>query len=197
MKMFELGGKVAIVTGGTGGIGRAAALGLAEAGAHVVVLGNTQDPEATCKEVRAFGRESIGFQGDVAEGSFLDRVVNESLARWDHIDILVNSVGMTVRGPATECSATDWDRTIDINLTSLFRLCQRVGQMIKQGSGKIINVASILGFQGGINASAYAASKGAVVQVTRALANEWARSQVNVKRDRPRLYKDRFYRSTV
>lgn len=181
MKMFALDGKVAIVAGGTGGIGRAAVLGLAEAGAHVVVLGNTKDPEATCKEVRALGRESMGFQGDVAEGKFLDRVVYESLARWNRIDILVNSVGMAVRGPAADCSDTDWDRTININLTSQFRLCQRVGrQMIKQKSGKIINVASILSFQGGINASAYAASKGAVVQVTRALANEWAPLQVNV-----------------
>jgi 2-deoxy-D-gluconate 3-dehydrogenase len=193
MKMFGLGGKVAIVTGGTGGIGRAAALGLAEAGAHVVVLGNTQDPEATCKEVRAFGRESIGFQGDVAEGSFLDRVVYESLSRWEHIDILVNSVGMAVRGPATECSDTNWDRTIDINVTSIFRLCQRVGrQMIKQESGKIINVASILSLQGGINASAYSASKGAVVQVTRALANEWARFQVNVNAIAPGYIKTDF-----
>jgi 2-deoxy-D-gluconate 3-dehydrogenase len=181
MKMFGLDGKVAVVTGATRGIGRAAALGLAEAGAHVVVLGNTHDPELTCNEVRALGRESIGFQGDIAEGGFLDRMVCETLARWNHIDVLVNSAGIAVRAPATDFSDSEWDRIIDLNLTSLFRLCQRVGrQMIKQKRGKIINIASILGLQGGINASAYAASKGAVVQVTRALANEWAIFQVNV-----------------
>lgn len=181
MKMFGLGGKVAIVTGATGGIGRAAALGLAEAGAHVVVLGKTQDPEVTCKEVRALGRESMGFQGDIAEGRFLDRVVCETLARWNHIDVLVNSAGMAVRAPAADFSDTDWDKVIDLNLTSLFRLCQRVGrQMIKQKSGKIINIASILSFVGGINVPAYAASKGGVAQVTKALANEWAPFQVNV-----------------
>lgn len=181
MKMFGLGGKVAIVTGATGGIGRAAALGLAEAGAHVVVLGKTKDPEVTCKEVRALGRESMGFQGDIAEGRFLDRVVCETLARWNHIDVLVNSAGMAVRAPAADFSDTDWDKVIDLNLTSLFRLCQRVGrQMIKQKSGKIINIASILSFVGGINVPAYAASKGGVAQVTKALANEWAPFQVNV-----------------
>lgn len=181
MKMFGLGGKVAIVTGATGGIGRAAALGLAEAGAHVVALGKTKDPEVTCKEVRALGRESMGFQGDIAEGRFLDRVVCETLARWNHIDVLVNSAGMAVRAPAADFSDTDWDKVIDLNLTSLFRLCQRVGrQMIKQKSGKIINIASILSFVGGINVPAYAASKGGVAQVTKALANEWAPFQVNV-----------------
>ncbi len=181
MKMFGLGGKVAVVTGGTRGIGRAAALGLAEAGAHVVVVGKTQDPQATCKEVRALGQESMGFQGDVVEGRFLDRVVCKTLARWDHIDVLVNSAGMAVRAPAADFSDTDWDRIIDLNLTYLFRLCQRVGrQMIKQKSGKIINIASILSFVGGINVPAYAASKGGVAQVTKALANEWAPFQVNV-----------------
>jgi 2-deoxy-D-gluconate 3-dehydrogenase len=181
MNKFRLDGKVAIVTGATNGIGHAAALGLAEAGADVVVLGRSQDPESTCAAIRALGRESLGFQGDLCDGGFSDHVIQKTMERWGHIDILVNSAGMTVRTPAVDFAESDWDRVLGLNLTAMFRMCQRVGrQMIKQRSGKIINIASIVSFIGGMRIPAYAASKGGVAQMTKALANEWAPFQVNV-----------------
>jgi 2-deoxy-D-gluconate 3-dehydrogenase len=181
MDRFRLDGKVAIVTGGTLGIGRAAALGMAEAGADIVVLGRSQDPEETCKAIRALGREALPFQGDVCEGTFAERVISETLAHWGHLDILVNSAGIQIRAPSVDYAEADWDRVISLNLTALFRMCQRVGRrMIQQKSGKIINIASVVSFSGGINIPAYAASKGGVAQVTKTLANEWARFNINV-----------------
>jgi 2-dehydro-3-deoxy-D-gluconate 5-dehydrogenase len=181
MDSFRLDGKVAIVTGATTGIGRAAALGLAEAGADIVALGNTQSPEATSQAVLAVGRRSLAFQGDVTNSAFQDHVVNKVLVEWGHVDILVNNAGTTVRTPAVDFAEADWDRVINLNLTALFRMCQRVGgQMLKQRRGKIINVASIASFIGGTNIPAYAASKGGVAQLTKALANEWASFNVNV-----------------
>ena len=181
MDRFRLDGKVAIVTGGTAGIGRAAALGMAEAGADIVVLGRSQDPEETCKAIRALGRQALGLQGDICDGGFADRVVNETLAHWGHLDILVNNAGMQIRTPSVDFAEADWDKVIGLNLTALFRMSQRAGrQMIQQKSGKIINVASVVSFVGGMYIPAYAASKGGVAQVTKALANEWARFNVNV-----------------
>lgn len=181
MDRFNLDGKVAIVTGATRGIGRAAAVGLAEAGADVVVLGNTRTPDETCREVAALGRTPLAFQGDVCDGAFREQVVTEVLNHWGHIDILVNNAGTQIRTPAVDFAEVDWDRVLDVNLTSVFRMCQRVGrEMLKQRSGKIINIASVQSFTGGITIPAYAASKGGVAQITKALANEWARCNVNV-----------------
>ncbi len=181
MDRFKLDGKVAVVTGGTSGIGRAAALGLAEAGADIAVLGKSQNPEETCQAIRALGRKAMPFQGDICSGSFIDKVVREVLARLGHIDILVNSAGMQIRTPSVDFAEGDWDKVIGLNLTALFRMCQRVGRhMIEQKSGKIINIASIVSFIGGTNIPAYAASKGGVAQVTKSLANEWAGCNINV-----------------
>lgn len=181
MDRFRVDGKVAIVTGATRGIGRAAAVGLAEAGADVVALGNARSPEGTCQQIAKLGRKALGFQGDLSDRPFREKVVSETLAQWGHIDILVNNAGTTVRTPAVDFSEADWDRVIDVNLTAVFRMCQLVGrQMLKQKSGKIINIASLQSFTGGITIPAYAASKGGVAQVTKALANEWARQNVNV-----------------
>jgi 2-dehydro-3-deoxy-D-gluconate 5-dehydrogenase len=178
---FRLDGKVAIVTGGTAGIGRAMAIGLAAAGAGVVVLGRSHDPEETCKAIRALGRDALGFRGDICESEFTERAVRETVAHWGHVDILVNSAGVQARAPSLNYPEADWDRVIGLNLTALFRLCQRVGRhMIEQKSGKIINIASIVSFIGGITIPAYAASKGGVAQVTKALANEWAKFNINV-----------------
>jgi 2-deoxy-D-gluconate 3-dehydrogenase len=181
MDRFRLDGKVAIVTGGTAGIGRAGALGMAEAGADIVVLGRSHDPEETCAAIRKFGRKAVGFQGEVCDGAFVARVIDETVAQWGHIDILVNSAGLQIRAPSIDYPEADWDKVISLNLTALFRMCQRVGrQMIQQKSGKIINIASVVSFSGGINIPAYAASKGGVAQVTKSMANEWARFNINV-----------------
>lgn len=181
MDRFRLDGKVAIVTGATRGIGRAAAVGLAEAGADVVVLGNSRSPEETRQAVLALGRKSQALQGDLSDGVFRNHVVDEVLAQWGRVDILVNSAGTTVHTPAVDFAEADWDRVLDVNLTTVFRMCQRVGrEMLKQKSGKIINMASMQSFNGGFTIPAYAASKGGVAQVTKALANEWARFNVNV-----------------
>lgn len=181
MDRFNLNGKVAIVTGATKGIGQAAAVGLAEAGADVAVIGNSRIPDETKQAVEALGRASLAFQGDICDRGFRERIVSDVLARWGHIDILVNNAGTQIRTPAVDFAEADWDRVLDVNLTSVFRMCQRVGrEMLGQGSGKIINIASLQSFTGGITIPAYAASKGGVAQVTKALANEWARHNVNV-----------------
>jgi 2-deoxy-D-gluconate 3-dehydrogenase len=178
---FRLDGRTALVTGGATGLGRAAALALAEAGADVAVTGHSHDPGETREAIETLGRRALAFQGNLAEAEFRSRVVDETLRAWGRIDILVNSAGTIARGAAAEASESEWDRVIELNLTVLFRLCQRVGRaMIAQKRGKIVNVASLLSFSGGINVPSYAASKGAVAQVTKALANEWARFGVNV-----------------
>lgn len=178
---FKLDGCIALVTGGATGIGRAAALALAEAGADVAVLGHAHDPEETCHAIKALGRRALSFRGDLSKAIFRNLVVDEILRRWERIDILVNNAGTIARAPAVDCTEADWDRVIELNLTTLFRMCQRVGRlMIEQKRGKIINVASLLAFSGGIMVPAYAASKGGVAQVTKALANEWAGYNVNV-----------------
>ncbi len=178
---FKLDGSKALVTGGATGIGRAAALALAEAGAEVAVLGHSHDPGETREAIEALGRQALTFRGDLSKPVFRNLLVDEILRQWGRIDILVNNAGTIGRAPAVDFSEADWDRVIELNLTTLFRMCQRVGRlMIEQRRGKIINLASLLCFSGGITVPAYAASKGGVAQVTKALANEWARFNVNV-----------------
>jgi 2-deoxy-D-gluconate 3-dehydrogenase len=180
-ELFDLNGSVAMVTGAATGIGQAAALALAEAGADVAVLGHSHDPDETRQAIEAAGRRSLSFQGNLSEPEFRNQVVNELLERWGRIDILVNNAGTIARAPAADFSEADWDRVVELNLTTVFRLCQRVGRlMIERKRGKIINIASLLCFSGGITVPAYAASKGGVAQITKALANEWARFNVNV-----------------
>ena len=181
MDRFRIDGKIAIVTGATRGIGQAAALALGEAGADVAVLGHAHKPDQTAEGVLALGRNVMVFQGDLTDSNFRACIVDEVLGRWGRVDILVNSAGTTVRTPAVDFRESDWDHVLDVNLTSVFRMCQLVGrQMLKQGSGKIINIASLQSFNGGFTIPAYAASKGGVAQVTKALANEWGRFNVNV-----------------
>jgi len=178
---FKLDGCVALVTGGATGIGRAAALALAEAGADVAVLGHTHDPAGTRQAIEALGRRALSFQGDLSKAVFRNLVVDDILRRWGRIDILVNNAGTIARGAAVDADESEWDRVLQLNLTTMFRMCQRVGRvMIEQKRGKIINLASLLSFSGGINVISYAASKGGVAQITKGLANEWAKLGVNV-----------------
>jgi 2-dehydro-3-deoxy-D-gluconate 5-dehydrogenase len=179
-RLFDLTGKVALVTGANKGLGQAIALALAAAGADLALAGRTLAVE-TEEQVRALGRKAVLIEADVAGDGAAHGMVDATLTTLGRLDILVNNAGIIRRGDAATFSAEDWDAVIDTNLTSLFFLCQEAGrQMLAQGSGKIINIASMLSFQGGLRVPAYTAAKSAVAGLTKALANEWAGKGVNV-----------------
>jgi len=178
---FKLDGKVALVTGASTGLGAAIAIALAEAGADVVCHGNTHAPDATCASVVKAGRKALALAGDLSERETPRRLIENTIEHFGQLDILVNNAGTIRRAPATEYSEEDWATVIEVNLSSVFRLSQLAGRhMIERGGGKILNIASLLSFQGGITVPAYAASKGGVAQLTKALANEWAAKNINV-----------------
>jgi len=179
---FRLDGKVALVTGASTGLGAAIAVALAEAGADVIAHGNTREPDATCELIRETGKRALGIRGNLADRSVPKRLIEEALNAFQRIDILVNNAGTIRRAPAIEFSEDDWATVIEVNLSSVFRMSQLAGRhLIEHGaSGKIINIASLLSFQGGVTVPAYAASKGGVAQLTKALANEWAAKGINV-----------------
>jgi 2-deoxy-D-gluconate 3-dehydrogenase len=178
---FSLKGKNALVTGSSRGLGAGIALALAEAGANVALHGSRSVPEETQALVDSTGAHAIALIGDVGNQDVCHRLVDETIAGLGSIDILVNNAGIIRRAPAADYSAKDWQAVIDVNLTSVFRLTQYAGRhMLAQGSGKVINIASLLTFQGGINVPAYAAAKGGVGQLTKAFSNEWASRGVNV-----------------
>ena len=179
---FKLDGKVALVTGASSGLGQAIAIGLAEAGAHVACharsAGKAQD---TIASIVKLGRRAEAVEGDMAETETPASVVAQTLEKFGQIDILINNAGMIRRAPAVDYTEDDWSTVIQVNLSSVFRLSQAAGRkMIEQGSGKIVNIASLLSFQGGITVPAYTASKSGVAGLTKALANEWAKFNVNV-----------------
>jgi 2-dehydro-3-deoxy-D-gluconate 5-dehydrogenase len=181
IKTFKLDGKVALVTGSSAGLGQAIAMALGEAGADVVCHGNTRAPDATCESIRKLGRESFGVVGDLSKRETPQRIFDETIGKLGRLDILVNNAGTVRRAPAADYSEEDWQTIIEVNLSSVFRLSQLAGRhMIERGHGKILNIASLLSFQGGITVPAYAASKGGVAQLTKALANEWAVKGINV-----------------
>lgn len=178
---FNLKGKTALVTGSSRGLGAAIAVALAQAGANVAVHGSASAPKATQHKIEAAGAKAIALAGDVGDAAVCARLVEETVRHFGTIDILVNNAGIIRRAPAAEYSEEDWLALIDVNLSSVFRLMQHAGRhMLQQGSGKIINIASLLTFQGGILVPAYAAAKGGVGQLTKAFANEWAPKGVNV-----------------
>jgi 2-deoxy-D-gluconate 3-dehydrogenase len=175
-----LAGKVALVTGASRGLGAGMALGLAAAGADVVLHASTL-PNDTAVAVRQLGRSAATLAADLSDPSAPARLAAEALATYGRIDILINNAGVIRRKAAAEHSDEDWDAVIEVNLSSLFRLSRAVGRhMLERGSGKIINVASLLSFQGGVTVPGYAAAKGGVAQLTKALANEWAGRGINV-----------------
>jgi 2-deoxy-D-gluconate 3-dehydrogenase len=179
---FSLRGKNALVTGSRSGLGAGMAVALAQAGANVVVHSrNGHDLENVSADVAKAGVRTIHGSGDLSSPQACEALIALTVRELGSIDILVNNAGMIHRTPAADYSAQDWTRIIEIDLNSVFRLCQLGGRhMLAQGSGKIINIASLLSFQGGVLVPAYAAAKGGMAQLTKALANEWAAKGVHV-----------------
>jgi 2-dehydro-3-deoxy-D-gluconate 5-dehydrogenase len=179
---FRLDGRVALVTGASRGLGAAIALALADAGADVALHASREPASATERAVKdRTGRRTATLVGDLRDRVVSDRLVDEAVSALGSIDILVNNAGTVRRTAAVDFSDSDWDTVIEVNLTSAFRLCRAAGRhMLARGSGKIVNVASLLSFQGGITVPAYAAAKGGLAQLTKALANEWAGRGVHV-----------------
>ncbi len=180
--MFDLKGKVAIVTGGNGGIGLGMARGLAKAGARVVVAArNKEKSGAAVRELQALGAEALAVSVDVTQEKSVDAMVSETVRQCGGLDILVNNAGINIRKPAQELSLEEWRQVLDTNLTSAF-LCSRSAypHMKRAGAGKIINIGSMLSIFGAAFAPAYGASKGGIVQLTKSLATGWARDNIQV-----------------
>lgn len=178
--LFDLSGKTAVVTGGSRGIGKEIAKGLASAGADIVVIARSI-PDECIEEIKKEGTRVIGISYDLTNIDGYEQLVEDIISKMGSIDILINNAGVQKRHSATQFPKEDWNFVLDVNLNSVFFLCQSVGKkMLEQGEGKIINIASLLSFQGGYTVPAYAASKGAVMQLTKSLANEWASKGVNV-----------------
>ncbi|WP_397533127.1 2-dehydro-3-deoxy-D-gluconate 5-dehydrogenase KduD [Roseateles sp.] len=178
---FQLSGRVAIVTGCNTGLGQGMALALAEAGADIVGV-NVSEPTETKQQVEAQGRRFLDLRANLADISCIDGLIAEARQLTGNIDILVNNAGIIRREDAIKFSEKDWDDVIDINLKTVFFFSQAVAkQYLAQGSGgKIINVASMLSFQGGVRVPSYTASKSGVMGITRLMANEWAQHGINV-----------------
>lgn len=181
LDQFNLAGKVAIVTGASRGLGAGMAIGLAEAGADLVVVASSARLQETVEKIKALGRRCLGIQADLIDTKVIPQIIDATRNEYGRIDILINCAGIIRRAPAIEFSEKDWDEVIQINQKATFFLCQAAArEMVKQKKGKIINIASLLSFQGGIIVPSYTASKSAVAGLTKALANEWAPLGINV-----------------
>jgi 2-deoxy-D-gluconate 3-dehydrogenase len=183
LDQFKLDGKVALVTGCRRGIGKALALALAEAGADIIGVSRSLETTGSQieKEVRTLSRNFKGYACDFSDRKALYAFIERVRADFPTIDILVNNAGTVLRKPAVEHPDQYWDKVLEVNLNAQFILTREIGKrMVERGKGKIIFVASVLAFQGGITVPGYAASKGGVGQLTKALANEWALKGVNV-----------------
>jgi len=181
MNLFDLSGTVALVTGTSRGLGAGMARALAAAGADVAV--HDREPPCAMEEcLRSAGVRTACLAADLSDRGAADRLVADTIARLGRLDILVNNAGIIRRQPAAEHSDEYWDEVLEINLTAVFRLCRAAGRHMLErgGGGKIVNVASLLAFQGGVTVPGYAAAKGGVAQLTKALANEWAARGINV-----------------
>ncbi len=178
---FKLTGKVAIVTGARTGLGQGMAFGLAEAGADIIGVGRYNLNE-TRKGVEERGRKFLGIEADLSDIKVIENIINQTVQKFGHMDILINDAGIIRRAYAIDFSEKDWDDVMAINLKTVFFFSQAVAkQFIKQNTGgKIINIASMLSFQGGIRVPSYTASKSGVMGITRLMANEWAQFKINV-----------------
>lgn len=181
LDLFKLDGKNALVTGSRQGLGAAIALALAEAGANVACHGLSPEPNDIKDKIKALGRKATYTHGDVSDPQVCEVLVENTVKELGSIDILVNNAGTIKRAPAADFPQEYWDQVIAVNLSSVFKLTQLAGKhMIAQGKGKIINIASLLSFQGGILVPSYTAAKSAVAGLTKAFANEWASKGINV-----------------
>lgn len=181
LNSFDLNGKVAIVTGCDTGLGQGMAVGLAQAGCDIVGI-NIVEPADTIAKVEALGRKFLSLKADVSKIDELPQLIDQAVTTFGHIDILVNNAGIIRREDALKFSEKDWDDVMNINVKSVFFMSQTVAkQFIAQGNGgKIINIASMLSYQGGIRVPSYTASKSGVMGITRLMANEWAKEGINV-----------------
>lgn len=188
LNRLTLAGQVALVTGGTRGIGKAIAQALAEAGANIAVASRTPDQE-TERTIRSFGRRYRHYATNLLDRNHTRTLVPAVVKEMGDLHILVNNAGIIRRSPAAEYNEKDWQETLDIDLTAVFILSQSAAHvMLKRGSGKIINIASVLAFQGGMNVAAYAAAKHGVAGLTKALANDWGAKGINVNAIAPSFF---------
>lgn len=181
LDQFKLDGKVAIVTGASRGLGQDMAIALAEAGADIVGVSHSGD-SSTGEAIEQLGRRYLNVKANLMSMDSIPKVMNQTLDTFGRIDILVNNAGIIRREDALEFTESDWDDVMDVNLKTVFFLSQQVAKIFqKQGQGgKIINIASMLSYQGGIRTASYTASKSAISGITRLLANEWAKYNINV-----------------
>ena len=180
MNPFDLSGRVAVVTGANTGIGQAIAIAIAQAGADVALVGRTP-AEDTAAAIRDLGRRALIVSADLSSIEPVQRIVDETVSGLGGLDILVNNAGIIRRADAVDFTEADWDAVVDTNLKSVFFLCQAAGRhMIEKGRGRIINIASMLTFQGGIRVPSYTASKSGIGGLTKLLANEWAKHGLSV-----------------
>lgn len=180
MSVFDLTGKVALVTGANTGIGQGVALALAAAGADVAAVGRSSAAD-TAKAVESLGRRCLQVLADLSSLEPIDRIVSEVEQGLGPVDVLVNNAGVIRRADAVDFTEADWDQVVDTNLKTAFFLSKALGRrMIERGGGKIINIASMLSFQGGMRVASYTASKSGLAGLTKLLANEWAAKGVNV-----------------
>jgi 2-deoxy-D-gluconate 3-dehydrogenase len=190
LDQFRLDGKLALVTGSASGLGCAIAIALAEAGASVACHGNRRSADETSKTIRGLGHKSQAFVADLSSPDGPHSLYEGVVAAMGAPEILVNNAGTIYREPAESHDAKAWMDVMQVNLNSVFRLCQLAGRtMLERRQGKIINIASLLSFQGGIRVPSYAASKGGVAQLTKALANEWAERNVQVNAIAPGYFR--------
>jgi 2-deoxy-D-gluconate 3-dehydrogenase len=181
LDLFRLDGQVALVTGGNKGLGQAMAVALAQAGADVAIVSYSGQGDTTLAAIQAAGRRGDAFAADLGRPEAAQAVVEQTVQAFGRIDILVNNAGIIRRADALETELADFNTVLDVNLGGVWALSQAAGQVMHaQGRGKIINIASLLSFQGGIRVPAYTAAKHAVAGLTKALANEWARHGINV-----------------